>query len=167
MLRLDESRDSRSMARAAARPSTDTKSTQSANFLTMCPGTFASCFSAVLDSSMRTHRSVPLSGEQSSATAKARCPQPNGLPTSCGAAARTGHTILRRCLWGDQIRCNGTRRLPRLWWKCHSVHRASARSARRRDASFAVGAVTAALSRPPPSPGVPRSLRGPQGEQRW
>jgi hypothetical protein len=54
------------IARAVANPSTDTSSTQSANFLTMYSGIFASCFSALLDSSICTSHIVPHAGESSS-----------------------------------------------------------------------------------------------------
>ena len=50
------------MARAAASPSTDTKSTHSANFFTMWLGIFANCFSAVLDISTRTSPVYPNTG---------------------------------------------------------------------------------------------------------
>jgi hypothetical protein len=57
------------MARALANPSTDTRSTQSANFLTIYSGIFASCFSAVLDNSTCTFHIVPHAGESSSVSA--------------------------------------------------------------------------------------------------
>ena len=70
------------MARAAARPSTDTKSTQSANFLTMCPGIFASCFSAVLDSRCAHTGVYPHQGNS-----QAPPPEPDVVwPTPCRSA---------------------------------------------------------------------------------
>jgi hypothetical protein len=57
------------IVRAVANPSTDTRSTQSANFLTMYSGIFASCFSALLYSSICTSHIVPHAGESSSVPA--------------------------------------------------------------------------------------------------
>src|SRR5664279_83891 len=87
------------IARAAASPSTDTKSTHSANFFTMWLGIFTNCFSAVLDSSTRTSPVYPNTGN-SQALAGRRWRLANALPFSCKPAAepapRYYTTSLRR-----------------------------------------------------------------------
>ena len=93
-------------ARAAASPSTDTRSTHSANFLTICQGIFAICFSAVLESSTRTHQSVPPSGEQSSPKQKFDdvCPTPCRSAASLPPRRRLDST---RYPCGGIVSCNG------------------------------------------------------------